>query len=130
MQLLDLLQRYTADELTATIEAMFPDTEQFQPLFSQAIAIMKSLTPVPSKKKIRYKVICDEENDFEFFGAEDSCFATTWEVCLAKEIERDDEVELTDLEIAANTIVNMCLTGRCPREFLPMKQELLKAAEQ
>ena len=130
MQLLDLLKRYTADELTATIEAMFPDTEQFQPIFSQAIAIMKNLTPVPSKKKIRYKVIYDEENDFEFFGAEDSCFATTWEVCLVKEIERDADVELTDLEIAANTIVNMCLTGRCPREFLPMKQELLKAAEQ
>ena len=130
MQLLDLFNKYSASELIATIDAMFPDTEQFHPIFEQAYAIMKGLTPIASKKKIRYKVIYDEANDFEFFGAEDSCFATTWEVCIAKELIRNDEVELSDIEMAANSLVNMCLTGRCPREFLPMKQELLRSLEQ
>ena len=66
MQLLDLFNKYSASELIATIDAMFPDTEQFHPIFEQAYAIMKGLTPVASKKKIRYKVIYDETNDFEF----------------------------------------------------------------
>ena len=43
---------------------------------------------------------------------------------------RFDGVELSDIEIAANSLVNMCLIGRCPRAFLPHKRELLNEAEQ
>jgi hypothetical protein len=74
----------------------------------------------------RYKVTY-YKNEIEYFGAEDSCFNTTWEVCLAKELVVDEEVELTEVEIAANSLVNMCLIGRCPRQFLPSKNQLLQA---
>lgn len=130
MQLIDLFKQYTADEILATIDEMFPDTEKFHDTFRNAYDILMGLTPITSKKKIRYKILSDEENDIEYFGAEDSCFATTWEVCLAKEVQKDDNVELNDREIAANSLVNMCLIGRCPREFLPQKRELLESASQ
>ena len=128
MTLLDLFKKYLADELLATIDEMFPDTEKFHNTFREAYNLMMTLTPIASKKKITYKILSDEENDIEFFGAEDSCFNTTWEVCLAKELVIDDYVELSELEITANSLVNLCLTGRCPRQFLPMKQALLASA--
>ncbi|MCI7284530.1 MAG: hypothetical protein SOX60_05930 [Prevotella sp.] len=130
MTLLDLFKKYSADELLATIDEMFPDTEKFHNTFREAYNLMMTLTPIASKKKITYKILSDEENDIEFFGAEDSCFNTTWEVCLAKELVVEKGVELSDIEIAANSLVNMCLIGRCPRAFLPQKRELLNEAEQ
>ena len=88
---------------------------------------MLKLRLVGSKKYVRYRMLSDEENEIECCGAEDSCFNTTWEVCLAKELVVDEEVELTEVEIAANSLVNMCLIGRCPRQFLPSKNQLLQA---
>ena len=129
MDLLSLFKQYSADELLATIDKMFPGTEQFHDTFRSAYNLLMTLTPIASKKKIRYKLLSDEENDIEYFGAEDSCFATTWEVCLAKEVVKDDIVELNDREIAANSLVNLCLIGRCPREFLPQKRALLNETE-
>ena len=123
MTLLDLFKKYSADELLA-------DTEKFHNTFREAYNLMMTLTPIASKKKITYKILSDEENEIEFFGAEDSCFNTTWEVCLAKELVVEKDVELSDIEIAANSLVNMCLIGRCPRAFLPQKRELLNEAEQ
>ena len=74
MTLLDLFKKYSADELLATIDEMFPDTEKFHNTFREAYNLMMTLTPIASKKKITYKILSDEENDIEFFGAEDSCF--------------------------------------------------------
>ena len=127
MQLIDLLKSFTIDEILSAIDEMFPETEQYQPIFREAYQLMITLPLVASKKYIRYRVLTDEENEIEYFGAEDSCFNTTWEVCLAKELVVDDEVELTEVEIAANSLVNMCLIGRCPRQFLPSKNQLLQA---
>ena len=132
MQLIDLLKSFTIDEILSAIDEMFPETEQYQPIFREAYQLMLTLPLVASKKYIRYRVLTDEENEIEYFGAEDSCFNTTWEVCLAKELVVDDEVELTEVElteveIAANSLVNMCLIGRCPRQFLPSKNQLLQA---
>ena len=128
MNLIDIFRKYTADEVIAAIDEMFPDTEQYHDTFRTAYDLLMTLTPVPSKKKIRYQILSDEENEIEYFGAEDSCFATTWEVCLAKEVVVDDGVELDEREIAANSLVNLCLTARCPRQFLPLKRSLLDGA--
>lgn len=127
MQLKELYGKYTTGEILAAIDEMFPGTEAFHDTFSEALDIMRGLTPIASKKRIRYRIIDDKENDIQYFGAEDSNFNTTWEVCLAKEVVKDDDVELSDLEIAANSLVNLCLTGRCPRQFLPQKQALLNS---
>ena len=52
MQLIDLYNRYSADEIITAIDEMFPGTEQFHDTFREALAILKALTPVPSKKRI------------------------------------------------------------------------------
>ena len=127
MQLIDLLKAKSEDDIMAAIDTMFPDTEQYQHIFRDAYRLMLTLTLVPSKKRIRYRILTDEENEIEYFGAEDTQFNTTWEVCLAKELTVDDGVDLSDVEIAANSLVNLCLIGRCPRQFLPEKEELLRA---
>lgn len=128
-QLIHLFKAYTEDEVMAAIAEMFPDTDQCQHIFREAYRLIPQLTLVPSKKRLRYRILSDEDNDIEYFGAEDSQFNTTWEVCLAKELVVDDDVELSELEIAANSLVNMCLIGRCPRPFLPLKDELLRAVQ-
>lgn len=66
MTLLDLFKKYSADELLATIDEMFPDTEKFHNTFREAYNLMMTLTPIASKKKITYKILSDEENDIEF----------------------------------------------------------------
>ena len=45
-----------------------------------------------------------------------------------EEYKRDLVSQIRELEITANSLVNLCLTGRCPRQFLPMKQALLASA--
>lgn len=129
MKLIELFRSLPADAILVTIGEMFPDTESFQDIFSDALALILTLTPVETKKKIRYKVLVDDESDIEYFGAEDSNFATSWESCLGKEVEKDAVVELSDVEIAANSLVNMCFLARCPRQFLPRKNALLEAVK-
>ncbi len=40
MTLLDLFKKYSADELLATIDEMFPDTEKFHNTFREAYNLM------------------------------------------------------------------------------------------
>ena len=52
MTLLDLFKKYSADELLATIDEMFPDTEKFHNTFREAYNLMMTLTPLKEENNI------------------------------------------------------------------------------
>ena len=59
-------------------------------------------------------------------GAEDANFNGTWEVILGKEVSREKGVDLSDVEILANCLVNMCFISKYPRPFEEAHKALLK----
>ena len=73
MQLIDLLKSFTIDEILSAIDEMFPETEQYQPIFREAYQLMLTLPLVASKKYIRYRILTDEEIVINYSGAEDMC---------------------------------------------------------
>lgn len=126
MTLKQLLLAYGFDELMPVINDMFPGTSKFRPQLGEAYRIATGMKSVPSKKTIRYKVIHIPNSDHSYMGAEDSCFDTTWEVCLGKEVSREKGVNLADIEIAANSLVNLCLIARGPKSFDDARSQLLR----
>ena len=127
MKLQQLLQRYQFDDLMPVVADMFPGTGKFRAALEQGYNILMSLKPVASKKNIRYRIMPDPNSDASFMGAEDAAFDTTWEVCLGKEVVKEKGVDLTDIELAANCLVNVCLIGRHPKAFDEAYRSLSKA---
>jgi len=64
--------------------------------------------------------------DTASLGAEDANFNGTWEVILGKEVSREKGVDLSDVEILANCLVNMCFISKYPRPFEEAHKALLK----
>ncbi len=128
MQLQDYFKRFTFDEVFAELQLMLEDADSNKAAFSHAYEMMQTLETIPSKKVIHYQIIDDPESEEYFSGAPDSCFNTTWEVILAKEVIVDEECELSDLELVSNAFICTILMGRCPRAFLPEKRQLLGEA--
>lgn len=126
MKLHHLLQAYSIDELMPVINDMFPGTSKFRPQFQQAYDLMMRMHPVASKKTINFRVLHDDKGSLSYIGAEDSCFQGTWEVCLGKEVTRSAGAGLSQAEIAANCLVNLCLQGRCPASFADARSQLLR----
>lgn len=124
MKLQDYIKNFTFDELYAELELMYEDAEKYQNHLRQAYDLFLSLEVIPSKKNIHYQVMDDPNGEDSFSGAPDSCFNTTWEVCLGKEVQVDEECELSDLELTANAVLCMIFIGRCPRAFLPAKRDI------
>lgn len=125
MILMTFLQAYELDELIPVINEMFPGTGKYREQFKMAYDMMLDMTPVPSKSPIAYKVIKVPKSDEAYMGAEDSCFRSTWQVTLGKEVKREKGVDLDDIEVVANSFVNMCLQGKCPPAFESARQRLL-----
>lgn len=98
MQLQDYFKRFTFDEVFAELQLMLEDADSNKATFSHAYEMMQTLETIPSKKVIHYQIIDDPESEEYFSGAPDSCFNTTWEVILAKEVIVDEECELSDLD--------------------------------
>ena len=126
MKLTHLLQAYGFDELMPVINEMFPGTSKFRPQLHIAYNLMTEMRAVPSKKSIRFQILTDENSSLSYIGAEDSCFNTTWEACLGKEVTREKGVDLSNIEVAANCLVNLCLLGHCPKAFEEARQQLIK----
>ncbi|MBQ8047129.1 MAG: hypothetical protein IJ196_04295 [Prevotella sp.] len=126
MKLTQLLQAYEFDELMPVINEMFLGTNKFRKQLREAYDIAVGMRPVASKKSIRYRIIDIPGSDHKYIGAADSDFQTSWEVCLGKEVVREKGADLSDLELAANCLVNMCLTSNCPRMFEESRQVLLQ----
>ena len=126
MKLLHLRQAYGFDELIPVINEMFPGTNKFRPQLQAAYDIMIGMHAIPSKKAIRFQTLHDEKSPLSYMGAEDSCFNSTWEVCLGKEVTREKGVDLSNIELAANCLVNLCLQGHYPKAFESAHQQLMK----
>ena len=126
MKLYQLLQAYDFDEIMVAVNDMFPGTKKYRKPLSVAYDILTNMQPVENKKAIRYKLLKDEGRSEQYMGAEDTCFATTWQSCLGKSVTRDHGVDLSDVELAANCLVNICFLAIGPREFEPYRQQLMK----
>lgn len=126
MKLQQYLQAFDFDEILPAVNEMFPGTAKFRNELQQAYDIMLQMRPAESGKAIRYKMIPAGRDNEYYYGAEDSCFQTTWEAALGKRVSRDKGVDLSDLEIVANCLANLCLQGRGPKEFEPARQRMLK----
>lgn len=126
MTLKQLLAAYDFDELMPVINEMFPGTSKFRKQLGEAYQLALNMKTVSSKKTIRYKLMNIPETDHMYMGAEDACFDTSWEVCLGKEVVRDKGVDLSDIELAANGLANLCLIARGPRSFEAARMEMLR----
>ena len=126
MQLKDYIARFSFDEVYEQLCLMLEEPDNVKSMFAEAYALMQTLEPVPTKKTLHYQLIDAPDGEEEYFsGAPDSCFNTTWEVILAKEVVVDEECELSDIELLAKAFLCTVAMGRCPRAFLPSKRKLL-----
>ena len=124
MKLYQLLQAYEFDELMPVINEMFPGTAKYREPLKTAYEMMLNMKPVASSKSIRYKIIKGKGEE-QYMGAEDANFKGNWEVLLGKEVSRERGVDLTDVEILANCLVNMCFIANCPRGFEEARKALM-----
>ncbi len=127
MRLYEYLQAYEFDELMPVIANMFLGTKKYQEPLRQAYDILINMSPVPSKKEIKYKILSSANADEHYMGAEDRDFDTSWEICLGKNITKEKGVDLSDIEMVANALVNVCLIARHPRSFDRAYAELTRA---
>ncbi len=115
MKLYQLLQAYSFDELFPELALMFPPARRQKETFKKLYETLIAATPVESKKAIRYELMHDPDTQEEFYGADDNCFHSPWNVLLGKEIKKEPVVELSQLEIAANCLLNTILIGYAPK---------------
>jgi len=117
MKLKDLLQAYNFDELMPIIADMFPGTGKYRYPLKVAYNLLMDTSIAPSKKKIRYKVMHNEKYSYSTIGAEDRDFEGTWSFCLGKDVIREPGVDLSDIELAANCLINLCFISQYPKVF-------------
>lgn len=126
MTIKDLIQVYDFNEVMSVVKDMFPGTEKYRNPLQKAYEILERLQPVSSKKKIVYQLIVDPESGESFMGAPDDSFRSSWDVLLGKTIIREKDIDLTDIEVLANSLVNLCFLGKYPKEFEEAHQQLVK----
>lgn len=126
MRLYELIQAYEFEEVMPVIVDMFPGTSKYEKPLRKAYEILREMKPVPSKKNIRYKILPAPGGNEQYMGAEDRDFEGTWEVCIGKNLSREKGVDLTDIEMLANALVNVCFIARHPRAFDEAYAELTK----
>ncbi len=117
MKLYQLLQAFDFEEIFPTVNEMFPNAGLHRDVFEKAFNTLCSIQPIPSKKTIRFELMDDPDSNDMIVGAADSCFETTWDVCLGKEIKKGKGADLNDVEIAANCLLNVLFIGRHPQYF-------------
>ena len=117
MKLKDLLQAYNFDELMPIIADMFPGTGKYRHPLKVAYNLLMDTSIAPSKKKIRYKVMHNGKSSYSTIGAEDRDFEGTWSFCLGKDVIREPGVDLSDIELAANCLINLCFISQYPKVF-------------
>lgn len=126
MKLYELIQSYNFDEIMPEILRMFPGTAKYREPLKQAYDILLEMRPVPSKKSVRYRFFNMDNSDESYMGAADADFRCTWEVCLGKDVVRERGIDLSDAEILANSLVNICFIGTHPRKFDAAYAELTR----
>lgn len=126
MILKDILQKYSFNIIFTELCDMIPVINRKRPEIQEAYDFLMSQTPVASKKKITYQLIDAQDSDDCFVGAEDRCFEAQWNVILGKEVVIDDDVEISEQEIAVNAFFCILLLGFQPRRFEILHNELVE----
>lgn len=121
----EIIEKYSFDIIFAELSEMMPVLGRKRAEIQQAYDFLLSQQPVASKKKVIYQLIDAQDSDDCFAGAEDRCFEAQWNVILGKEIVVDDDVEISDLEMAVNCFFCILLIGFTPRRFVELREELL-----
>ena len=117
MKLYQLLQSFDFEELFPTVSTMFPNANLHRDVFQKAF----------DKKTIRYELMEDPNSSNSMIvGADDSCFNTTWDACLGKEVRKGKGADLNDEELAANCLLNVLFIGKHPQCFEKDFKKLLK----
>lgn len=122
----EILETYSFDTIFAELSEMMPDLGRKRAELQQAYDFLLSQAPVASKKKVTYQLIDAQDSDDCFVGAEDRCFEAQWNVILGKEVVVDDDVEISNLEIAVNSFFCIMLIGFTPKRFAELRDELLE----
>lgn len=117
MKLHNLIQAYEFDEIMPVVVDMFPGTGKFRPQLQQAWDLLLEMRPVPSSKTIRYKIMDGSRADEKYVGASDKDFMAPWNNIIGKDLVREKGVDLSEAELMANCLVNICLLGTHPKSF-------------
>lgn len=126
MKLYQLLQSFEFEELFPAVNEMFPNARLHRDVFEKAFGMLCSIKPVFSKKTIRYELTEAPGSHDMYVGADDSCFNSTWDVCLGKEIKKGKGADLSDEELTANCLLNILFIAKCPQAFEKDYRKLLK----
>ena len=59
----------------------------------------------------------NEKSSYSTIGAEDRDFEGTWSFCLGKDVIREPGVDLSDIELAAHCLINLCFISQYPKVF-------------
>lgn len=98
---------------------MFPEASNYRSEFQQAYNLFTSLAPAHTKKVVTYQLMFDPDTEDNFFGADDSDFNDEWVVIAGKKVVKEEDVDLTDAQMAANCLLNVIFIGRHPKAFNP-----------
>lgn len=125
MILKQIFEKYSFEAIFAELCEMMPVIGRKRADIQQAYDFLMSQSPVASKKRIVYQLIDAQDSDDCFVGAEDRCFEAQWNVILGKEVTVDDDVEISDFEIAVNSFLCILLIGFAPKRFIQLRDELI-----
>lgn len=119
MTVQSLLQTYSFNEIFHLLCGMFPEASNYRSEFQQAYNLFTSLAPAHTKKVVTYQLMFDPDTEENFFGADDSDFNDEWVVIAGKKVVKEEDVDLTDAQMAANCLLNVIFIGRHPKAFNP-----------
>ncbi|MDD5861529.1 MAG: hypothetical protein PUD15_03080 [Prevotella sp.] len=126
MKFYQLLQAYDFEEIFPEVNNMFPNAHLHEDVFRKAFEILQGLKPTLSKKDIRFQFIDNPSTDETFVGVPDTCFQTSWDVILGKELRKEKGVDLNDTQIVANCFLNTVLQSKHPQSFEKFYRKLMK----
>lgn len=126
MKLKQLLETFDFEDFFPEVCVMYPNAKRHKREFMRAFNMLYAMKPQPSKKAIRYQRLTDPDSGDMYFGAQDSCFTTTWEVLLGKEVTKDKDVDLDDTSLVANCLLNVIFLGKHPQEYEDSYMKLVR----
>lgn len=126
MILHEILSKYSFDTIFGELVDMMPDLNRKRHEMNEAYDFLLTQQPVASKKRITYQLIDAQDSDDCFVGAEDRCFEAQWNVITGKEVVLDNDIEITEMEIAVNSFFCILLIGFYPRRFETLHNDLVE----
>lgn len=87
MKLYQLLQSFEFEEIFPTVNVMFPNAQLHRDIL-KSIRYALQYPAYHIQKVIKFELMEDPNSNDMFVGANDSCFQSTWDVCLGKEVKK------------------------------------------